>query len=75
MVHGSVLRGGRFRHLRRRHQEIAFADVLERYGYDGSDYYGRARFDDRFNVEKEPNEPNRFDWVIEIDPMIPRQRP
>ena len=44
------------------------AAVLERYGYDGSDYYGRARFDDRFNVEKEPNEPNRFDWVIEIDP-------
>ena len=43
-------------------------DALERYGYDGSDYYGRARFDDRFNVEKEPNEPNRFDWVIEIDP-------
>ena len=42
--------------------------ALERYGYDGSDYYGRARFDDRFNVEKEPNEPNRFDWVIEIDP-------
>ncbi len=45
-----------------------FADVLARYGYDGSDYYGRARFEDRFNVEKEPNEPNRFDWVVEIDP-------
>jgi hypothetical protein len=45
-----------------------FADVLERYGYDGSDYYGRARFEDRFNVEKEPNEPNHFDWVVEIDP-------
>jgi uncharacterized protein len=45
-----------------------FADVLERYGYDGSDYYGRARFEDRFDVEKEPNEPNHFDWVVEIDP-------
>jgi len=32
-----------------------FADVLKRYGYDRSDYYGRARSDDRFNVEKEPN--------------------
>ena len=31
----------------------AFADVLERYGFDGSDYYGRARFEDRFNLEKE----------------------
>ena len=45
-----------------------FADVLERYGFYDGDYYGRARFDDRFNVEKEPNEPNRFDWVVEIDP-------
>jgi uncharacterized protein len=52
-----------------------FADVLERYGYDGSDYYGRARFEDRFNVEKEPNEPNRFDWVVEIDPYDPASTP
>ncbi len=49
--------------------------MLERYGYDGSDYYGRARFDDRFNVEKEPNEANRFDWVIEIDPYDPASTP
>ena len=51
------------------------ADVLERYGFDGSDAYGRARFDNRFNVEKEPNEPNRFDWVIEIDPYDPTSTP
>ncbi len=44
------------------------AAALERYGYDGSDYYGRARFDTRFDMSKEPNEPNRFDWVVEIDP-------
>ena len=56
-------------------RKSAFADVLERYGYDGSDYYGRARFDDRFNVEKEPNEANRFDWVIEIDPYDPASTP
>jgi secreted PhoX family phosphatase len=49
--------------------------VLERYGYDGSDYYGRARFEDRFNLEKEPNEPNRFDWVVEIDPYDPASTP
>lgn len=52
-----------------------FADVLERYGHDGSDYYSRARFDDRFNVEKEPNAPNRFDWVVEIDPHDPASAP
>lgn len=50
------------------HAGLPFADVLDRYGFYNADYYGRARFDDRFNVEKEPNEPNRFDWVVEIDP-------
>ena len=52
-----------------------FAEVLARYGYDGSDYYARARFEDRFNVDKEPNEPNRFDWVVEIDPYDPASMP
>ncbi len=51
------------------------AAVLERYGFDGSDYYGRARFDDRFNLEIEPNEPHHFDWVIEIDPYDPASTP
>lgn len=51
------------------------ADVLERYGFDGSDYYGRARFHDRFDISKEPNEPNRFDWVVEIDPYDPAAKP
>ncbi|TIU77518.1 MAG: DUF839 domain-containing protein, partial [Mesorhizobium sp.] len=44
------------------------AELLDRYGFDGSDIYGRGRFHDRFNIDKEPNEPNRFDWVVEIDP-------
>ena len=52
-----------------------FADVLERYGYDGSDYYARAKYDPRFDMSKEPNEPNRFDWVIEIDPYEPGSTP
>ncbi len=51
------------------------AAVLERYGYDGADYYGRARFDDRFVLDKEVNEPNRFDWVVEIDPYEPSAAP
>ncbi len=55
--------------------KTAHAAVLERYGYDGSDYYGRARFDDRFNFDKEPNEANRFDWVVEIDPYDPASMP
>ncbi|MFP5076674.1 PhoX family protein [Rhizobium sp. YIM 134829] len=51
------------------------AAVLERYGFDGSDIYGRARFHDRFDMSKEPNEPNRFDWVVEIDPYDPTSTP
>ncbi len=45
-----------------------FKEHVERIGYEASDYYGIARFHDRFNIEKEPNEFNRFQWVVEIDP-------
>ncbi len=51
------------------------AKVLERYLFDGTDLYGRARFHDRFDMSKEPNEPNRFDWVVEIDPYDPTSTP
>ncbi|MCA3554657.1 PhoX family phosphatase [Aestuariivirga sp.] len=43
-------------------------EALERIGMASEDYYGLARFYDRFNVEKEPNELNRFQWVVEVDP-------
>ncbi len=44
------------------------AESLKRIGAEGSDYYGIARFHDRFNIDKEPNELNRWQWVVEIDP-------
>lgn len=49
--------------------------LLDRYGFDGTDFYGRGRFHDRFDMTKEPNEPNRFDWVVEIDPYAPDSVP
>jgi uncharacterized protein len=31
--------------------------------------------DERFDATKHPNEPNRFGWVVEIDPFNPSQTP
>ncbi|WP_132992648.1 PhoX family protein [Gordonia zhaorongruii] len=42
---------------------------LERYGFeDDADYHQWGRFDPRFDLEKEPNEANRFGYVVEVDP-------
>ena len=49
--------------------------LYERYGFDGSDYYGRGRVEARFRLDEEPNEPHRFDWVVEIDPYDPQALP
>lgn len=45
-------------------QEASFT----RYGVPGN-WYNWGKYQDRFNVDKEPNEPNRFGWVVEIDPF------
>ncbi len=55
--------------------KAANPQLLERYGYDGSDYYGFARVEARLRLDQEPNEPNRFDWVVEIDPYEPGAAP
>ncbi|WP_050603424.1 PhoX family phosphatase [Ruegeria sp. 6PALISEP08] len=49
---------------------------LKRYGVSASDWgYGWARIDDRFDVAKDPNEPNRAGYVVEIDPTDPNSTP
>jgi secreted PhoX family phosphatase len=35
----------------------------------GTPAYGWAKYYERFDLAKEPNEPNRFGWVVEIDPF------
>jgi uncharacterized protein len=55
--------------------KVSDPQLLERYGYDGSDYYGMARVEQRLHLDKQPNEPNRFDWVVEIDPYQPGAAP
>lgn len=37
--------------------------------------YEWGKFHDRFDVSKEPNEPNRFGWVVEVDVLDPKSTP
>ncbi len=49
---------------------------LARYGVSSKDWgYGWAKTDERFDVSKHPNEPNRNGYVVEIDPADPTSTP
>jgi hypothetical protein len=51
------------------------AAAYKRYGIGKDSEYAWSKFSDRFNVEKEPNEPNRFGWMVEYDPYDPNAQP
>ncbi|MBB1156002.1 MULTISPECIES: PhoX family protein [Amycolatopsis] len=67
------------------HQYFAHADKvsdpteaarLKRYAVGtGESTRKWERFDQRWDVSREPNEPNRFGWVVEIDPNDPHSTP
>lgn len=47
-----------------------------RYGVGSSRTYSWwSKHDRRFSVSAEPHEPNRFGWVVEIDPYDPARQP
>ncbi|MCI5047869.1 MAG: PhoX family phosphatase, partial [Aquisalinus sp.] len=50
------------------------AENYDRYGVPGG-WYQWGRHFDRFDVAKEPNEPNRFGWVVEVDILDPSSAP
>ncbi len=50
------------------------ADNHKRYNVP-TDYTNWGAHDKRFDIGAEPNEPNRFGWVVEIDPLDPKSTP
>ena len=46
----------------------------KRYGVPGN-WFAWGKWYERFDVTKEPNEANRFGWVVEIDPFDPASVP
>jgi secreted PhoX family phosphatase len=55
--------------------KTAEAENYKRYGFSARARYGFSAYHDRFHVEKEPNEGNRFGWIVEIDPYEPNSTP
>ncbi|SMX32966.1 PhoX family protein [Octadecabacter ascidiaceicola] len=47
----------------------------ERYGIGAEGRYAYEKFDARFDIANEPNEPHRHGWITEIDPSDPNSTP
>jgi secreted PhoX family phosphatase len=50
------------------------AASMKRYGVPGM-WYAWGKYYDRFNIDKDPNEANRFGWIVEVDPRNPDALP
>lgn len=48
---------------------------LKRYGFRLKSGYAWSRYYERFDVEKDPHEANKFGWVVEYDPYHPTSVP
>jgi hypothetical protein len=52
-----------------------YAASYKRYGITGEESRGWSEVDPRFDLSKEPHEPFRFGWVVELDPTNPSSTP
>ena len=55
--------------------EVPLPETLGRYGVPTTKAYPWGRYEARFDLSREPNEPHRFGWVVEIDPFDPTSIP
>ncbi|MCB1375853.1 MAG: PhoX family phosphatase, partial [Rhodobacteraceae bacterium] len=55
--------------------ETPQGDGYGRYGIGGESQYAYEKFDPRFDITSEPNEPHRHGWITEIDPADPSSTP
>jgi secreted PhoX family phosphatase len=55
-------------------EQQAEARNHKRYGVPGN-WMAWGKYTDRFDLAKEPTEPNRFGWIVEIDPFDPASTP
>ncbi|KQR99600.1 phosphatase [Williamsia sp. Leaf354] len=54
----------------------ATKERLDRYSFaDESDYHQWGRFEQRFDLSKNPNEANRFGYIVEVNPHDPSSTP
>ena len=51
------------------------AENYQRFGVGQDDRYNWGAVDARFDLAREPQEPNRYGWVVEIDPYDPESIP
>ncbi|MFG5141265.1 PhoX family protein [Campylobacter lari] len=56
-------------------EKIKFSKEQLRFGFKAQSQYGWEKFDERFDLSKNPNEANKFGWVVEIDPFDPNSIP
>ncbi len=47
----------------------------KRWGLTKTAWFRWPEYDPRFDATKNPNEPNRFGWIVEIDPLDPSSTP
>ena len=57
-------------------KKIKLSNEFIRYGISANDWgYNWANYDERFDISLHPNEPNRFGYIVEIDPLNPNSIP